>query len=108
MNKLFLITFLLFTPLFADEIDLLAELIELTEQNLEEQLHTMELLRTFKKAKLAFVVDADNAQKGTHMVRCAVGLLSEIEKQHLTQIFPKDFVNELQFYNKTYHQQTKR
>lgn len=108
MNKLFLIISLLFAPLFADEVEVLSELIDTTRQNLDGQIQAMELLRSFKRARGAFITDADNAQKGSVMVRFGVELLSEIEKQHITHLFPKDFVNELQFFNEMYHQQAKR
>lgn len=96
--KFLLIIAFLSSPLIADEIATLNELIEVTEKNLEHQKKTRELLIAFKQARLDFMNDPDNARKGTLMVRYAMELYREIEQQRLTHLFPPDFVYELQFF----------
>ncbi|MCH9608575.1 MAG: hypothetical protein S4CHLAM45_11530 [Chlamydiales bacterium] len=97
--KLFRLFFILLaTPLIADEVETLQELIETTQKNLEGQLQAMQELKAYKEMRGHFLADPDNGKLGTLMVRRAMKLFQELEAQHLAHLFPTEFVDELRFF----------
>ncbi len=97
--KILLALLFLGLPLFADEVQTLKELMSTTQKSLEGQERVLEALIAFQKARIDFVENSDNARLGTVLVKTAMLLQREAEREHLTHLFSPDFLYELQFFN---------
>lgn len=101
----FLLSFvLLISPLFADtglqdEIAVLQELIATTKKNLESQQHLLNRVIKFKQARAAFMADPTSGQLATRLVKSAMLLQKNLEKEHLAHLFSSDFLTELAFFD---------
>lgn len=101
MKFLFSLFFFLFvaTPLYpSEETAILEELIDSTKNKLEEEKKLLKLLNIFNETRQAFVLEPDSAKLATKLVNVSLRLQSEMEKSHLTDIFPRDFLEEITFF----------
>lgn len=115
MKNLLLTSFLVFS-LFAqlsanstiveqDEISILKELINTTKQNLQSQQTLLKMITEFRQMKSAFIVDPSSAKLATALVKSAMRVHQEIEKEHLTHLFSSSFLTEIHFFNQIGEQQ---
>jgi len=100
MRKIFLFFILAFFPsLQADEIATLETLIVTTKIQLERQQQALVLLKQFQQVRTAFIASSDDAKLGTQLVRVAMQLHQVIQESHLNQLFSKEFLEEIAFFN---------
>lgn len=88
-----------------DEINTLTELINATKQNLHTQQNLLKMVIEFKQARNAFISDPSSAKLATLLVKKAMRVHQEIEKEHLTHLFSSSFLTEIIFFNQIGEQQ---
>lgn len=101
--KFAILLFFAFTafPLIADEeIETIQELIAVTEKNLTTQKKLLTALVQFKHARADFIAEPTSGQLATRLVKSAMQVQRQIEKEHLAYLFPTDFLSEMQFYTR--------
>lgn len=82
-----------------NELKLIDHLIIVTQQNLEDQKELQQLTQQFKTTQLAFTQDTENKQLAYTMISEANQLLKFIKEKHLSHLFSKDFIKELDFFS---------
>lgn len=112
MKKLLLVSFFALSYLYADssvveqdEINTLTELINATKRNLHSQQNLLKMVIEFKQARSAFMNDPSSAKLATLLVKKAMCVHQEIEKEHLTHLFSSSFLSEIIFFNQIGEQQ---
>lgn len=88
-----------------DEVVTLLELIDTTKKNLEDQQKLLKLVLDFKKTKDAFITDPTSAKIATALVRNAMKVKIEIDKNQWLYLFSNDFLAEIQFFVQVGEQQ---
>ncbi len=95
-----LLLLLLFFPLKAEEaIELVKQLIDTTQKSLDDQRRLFSHLEEFYQARGLFVEDGHNAKAGAALVRAAMRINKELDEEHLTHLFPSEFLEEIRFFN---------
>lgn len=93
---LFILT--LYVPVFGNEADTLQNLIQLTEKNLATQKNLLKAIRDYEEKQAAFIKDSNNGKLATQLVRSAMRVHTQIEKEHLQHLFSPDFLRDLRFF----------
>jgi hypothetical protein len=81
-----------------DEVTILLELMETGRKNLEVQQKVYKLLMDFKKKRETFLQDPQSAKLAGSLVKAAMRLKQEIEKNYLTHVFSENFLSEIRFF----------
>ena len=81
-----------------DEITVLLELIEMSQKNLVEQQTLLKNILDFRKQRQAFVQEPTSNRLATALVRSAMRIQGEIDGNHLSHLFSKDFLTEVRFF----------
>ncbi|MCH9626827.1 MAG: hypothetical protein S4CHLAM2_04580 [Chlamydiales bacterium] len=106
--KLLIPIFFVFSalPLLADEeIEVVQELIAVTQKNLQAQKELLTALVQFKQARHAFVEEPTSRKLATKLVKASMCVQKQIETEHLAHLFESDFLTELHFFNQLGTQQ---
>lgn len=83
-----------------DDVSVVSELIALSKKTLAEQEHLQKLLIDFNTKREKYISDPDNAKLATLLVKSAVLLEKEIQKDLLTHLFSDDLLTEVRFFAK--------
>ena len=95
-----LLFMLCFFPLKAEEaIEVVKQLIETTEKSLNDQRRLLSQLEEFYHQRALFVEDSSDAKAGAALVRAAMRIQKELEKEHLAHLFSSEFLEEVRFFN---------
>ncbi|MCC5832743.1 MAG: hypothetical protein JJU12_06855 [Chlamydiales bacterium] len=84
---------------FDEEIEVVRDLISVTENSLAAQKELLTALVKLNQAKSAFIEEPTSRKLATDVVKAAMLVQKEIENEHLAHLFSSDFLNEIQFYN---------
>lgn len=105
MKKLLFI--FLFSPLFAsdptsvidrDEIEIIQELVKVTQQKLTSHEKLLQQVIQFKKIRMQFIADPNSRKLATALVRSAEKINAEIQLQQLYYLFNEQFLKEIRFF----------
>lgn len=80
------------------EVEIVEGLIHVTTQNLQAQHTLLVAITRFKEARVAFVEEPTSRLLATRLVRAATAVHQQIEQEHLSHLFEKDFLSEIQFF----------
>lgn len=98
-----LFCFLAFSPLFGainqNEIGAIEELIAITQKNLLSQKQLLNSLIEFELAKKAFIDDPVSGKLATSLVKIALRVNEQIERENLIYLFSPEFLTEIQFFS---------
>lgn len=101
--KLLIPIFFVFSSLsldaFDDEIEVVQDLISITEKSLSAQKELLPALVRLKQARSAFIEEPTSRKLATDLVKAAMAVQKQIENEHLAYLFSSDFLTEVQFYN---------
>lgn len=84
---------------FDEEIEVVQELVAVTEKSLAAQKELLIALVKLKQARSAFIEDPTSRKLATDVVKAAMLVQRQIENEHLAHLFSSDFLTEIQFYN---------
>lgn len=87
------------TLVVAKELQLLNNLITITQQNLENQRALKELFLDYQQQQVNYLHDAQNKELTLKMVKSALRLLESIKTNHLLQTFDTEFISQLTFFS---------
>ena len=91
---------LAFFPLKAEEaVDIVKHLIDTSEKSLDDQRRLLTHLEEFYRARDLFVTDSNNSKAGAALVRSAMRINKELNEEHLSHLFPSEFLEEVRFFN---------
>lgn len=82
-----------------EEIEVLQDLISVTQKSLNAQKELLTALVKFKVARNAFVEEPTSRKLATILVKTAMVVYKKIEEEHLAHLFSSDFLTEIQFFN---------
>ena len=88
-----------YNPLAEDEIKILDKLISVEEIRLVKQKHIREMMRLFQKQKEEFIAGNQSQKHAFAMVSNARNILTEIKEDHLSYLFPVEYLEELVFFS---------
>ncbi len=83
----------------ADEIIAMDSLIESTARQLESQKHLREMMIEFIKQKEEFMQGNQTKSHASFMVRTARQIYEQISSNHIQNLFPQDYLDELVFFS---------
>ncbi len=81
--------------LINNEIAMLDNLIDVTQQNLENQKNLRHLVKEYQKIQDLYLQNPDDKEALYRMVKIAYKTLGNIKENHLTHLFDSDFISEL-------------
>src|ERR1700719_493114 len=83
-----------------DDVLVLSELVNLTKKTLEEQENLLNQLVDFRKKRERFLLEPDSSKLATQLVKSAMKIEKEIEKDHLTHLLSEELLTEVHFFSK--------
>src|SRR3989304_7230164 len=82
-----------------EELKAITHLIEVTEKQLVNQKALKQLMITFQEQKREFLKGKEEKKIGFQMAQTAQKILSIIEAEHLRELFPITYLEELTFFS---------
>lgn len=82
----------------SEDMALLEDFIAATEQTLQASLKLKEKVTHYLQVQEKYLVDPSNRDVAYRMVKEARGIMDEIERHHLSQVFTNEFMGELSFF----------
>lgn len=82
-----------------EDLRLMDNLICATEVQLRKQKHIAVEIHEFTKIRDQLVAQPDNLRLATEVVKVAHQLLENIQDNHMTELFTRDFMDELHFFS---------
>ncbi len=79
----------------ANELSILDNLIEVSEQNVETQKKLRDLIKKYQQLQSQYLQDEQNKEVLYKLVRVAYQASEIIKENHLSQVFDPDFLSEL-------------
>lgn len=87
-------------PVFCNEISRLDDLIEATQQSLQQQKELRELLQKYLSLREQYLKNTENAEVLFQAARTAFRAMNIIQENHLAQTFDSEFLSELSLFAK--------
>jgi hypothetical protein len=86
-------------PFFEDEVSVMSQLIETQEKRLVVERTLRDKMRLFQKQKQEFTLGNQTKSHAFVMVSNAREILTLIKQEHLSYLFPSEYLEELVFFS---------